>query len=314
MKKALILLNMGGPNNLDEVELFLKNMFNDPCILGIPIPFVRKAVASFITTKRKKQAQANYQLIGGKSPLPEHTRNLVHKLEKSLPDFQVTYAMRYTPPFAIDVLKELQEKGIEEIVCFSMYPQYSTTTTLSSFHDVKESLKQLGYTPKLHWIDRYFDHPEYNRAILERIKETLGDSHPEDYDLLFSAHGLPKRVIKKGDPYQKEVESNVEQLKTMMREEKIHFRGIHLAYQSKVGPLEWIGPSLEEKLEELAGRKVIVYPIAFTIDNSETDYELAIEHQEIAKKLGLADYQVCRCLNDKKGFVKAMEEMIKADV
>lgn len=310
MKKALALLNMGGPNHLDEVELFLKNMFNDPCILGIPIPLVRKGVAALITAKRKNQAKANYELIGGKSPLPEHTRNLVSQLQKRLPDMKVTYAMRYTPPFAINVLEGLQAEGIEEITCFSMYPHCSTTTTLSSFNDVKESLERLHYKPELRWIERYFDHPGYNRAILERIKETLGESKPEEYDLLFSAHGLPKRVIEKGDPYQSEIEANVEYQKRLLQEENLHFKEIHLAYQSKVGPLEWIGPSLEEKLQTLAEKRVIIYPIAFTIDNSETDYELEIEHREIAEKTGAADYRVCRCLNDSEFFVEAMVEML----
>jgi len=297
-KKALVLLNMGGPNNLDEVELFLKNMFADKNILPLIWP-LRKLVATMIIKSRLEEAKENYRQIGAKSPLPKLTQNLVQKLQKVLGDeTAVTAIMRYTPPFADAVLKQLQSEGIEQIYLFPMYPQYSTTTTKSSVEDVYECAKKLGFYPEFFTVESYFADEAYTDAVAKAIQTKL-DKHP-NYDVIFSAHGLPQSIIKKGDPYEKHIEKTVELVSQKLQ----NFNKIHLAYQSKVGKGKWLEPSLEDTLKTIENKKVIIYPIAFTVDNSETVFELKIEYKEIAQKLGIQDYLVCNCLNASDDFVK----------
>jgi len=310
-KKALLLLNMGGPRNLDEVELFLKNMFNDPRILTMP-SFFRKFVGSMIVKGRKEEAVSNYKALGGKSPIVKHSENLVEKLKNLLPDSEIYYVMRYTPPFALDILQRLKEKGVEEIFLLPLYPHFSTTTTASSFDDIDASLSKLNdYNPKIKRITSFYDHIGYNLSVIEKIKEAIKGENPKEFDLIFSAHGLPQKMIDAGDPYQNQIESNVKILKDLLKESQIEFKNIHLAYQSKVGPLKWLSPSLEEKLKEIENKKVLIYPISFTLDNSETDYELSIEYKDIAKKLGFEKYIVSKCVNDSDLFVKSLIDIYR---
>jgi len=309
MKKGVVLLNMGGPSNLDEVDLFLKNMFNDKRILSIPSPFIRGIVAKIITSRRSPEAKKNYQAIGGKSPLLGHTQKLIDLLNTIDKDTYYTCAMRYTPPFAKSAVDELKKRGIEEVRLFPMYPQYSSTTTLSSVEDFFDICEKEGYKPKIDVIHNYYYDEIYNQAIVERILEKIEERDPKSYTLIFSAHGLPQRVVDKGDPYQKEVIKNVEILKEMLEKKGVIFEEIKIGYQSKVGPMRWLEPSLEDVLKELKGRSVLIYPISFTIDNSESDFELSIEYKEIADHLGIKDYLVARCLNDSETFARAIIEL-----
>ncbi len=309
-KKAILLLNMGGPKNKEEVELFLKNMFNDPRILTMP-SFMRKIIGSMIVNFRKEEALNNYKALGGKSPIIKHMENLTKKLSSLLPEIEIKYAMRYTPPFAFEILEKMKEKNIEEIILFPLYPHFSTTTTASSFDDVEASLRKLNYQPKIKKITSFYDHIGYNLSIIEKIKEAIKEENPKEFDLIFSAHGLPQKMIEQGDPYQNQIESNVAILKNLLKESGINFKNIHLAYQSKVGPLKWLSPSLEEKLKEIENKKVLIYPISFTLDNSETDYELSIEYKKLAKDMGFEKFIVSKCVNDSDLFVKSLISIYK---
>ena len=309
-KKAILLLNMGGPKNIEEVELFLKNMFDDPRILTMP-SFMRKIVGSMIVSFRKKEALNNYKALGGKSPIVKHMEDLTKKLSSLLPEIEIKYAMRYTPPFAFEILEKMKEENIEEIILLPLYPHFSTTTTASSFDDVEASLRKLNYQPKIKKITSFYDHIGYNLSIIEKIKEAIKEENPKEFDLIFSAHGLPQKMIEQGDPYQNQIESNVAILKNLLKESGINFKNIHLAYQSKVGPLKWLSPSLEEKLKEIENKKVLIYPISFTLDNSETDYELSIEYKELAKDMGFEKFIVSKCVNDSDLFVKSLISIYK---
>ncbi|MDD3817585.1 MAG: ferrochelatase [Thiovulaceae bacterium] len=309
-KEAIVLLNMGGPNNLEEVEVFLTNMFNDKNILTVKSSLLRKFIATMITFTRTEKSQEIYRQIGGKSPLVGHTKNLVTKLQAKLgATVVVDFAMRYTPPFAREAIERLNQEDIEKIYLIPLYPQYSTTTTKSSLEDFEEQYHLYGKDAILVEIKHFFQNRTYNQAILERIKEQVSADESQEYDIVFSAHGLPQKVIDKGDVYQRHVEKHVEILKDMMQEEGLRFANVHLAYQSKVGPLKWLDPSLEEKLHSLTNKKVVIFPLAFTIDNSETDFELSIEYREVAEELGFASYKVCRCPNDSELFVDALIEI-----
>ena len=303
---------MGGPNNLHEVEMFLTNMFNDKNILTMKSNLLRKFVGGMITFSRTENSQEIYRQLGGKSPIVGHTKSLVKKLQARLGShLMVDFAMRYTPPFADEVIEKLVEKKIDKIYLIPMYPQYSTTTTKSSLEDFEEKYHNAGGEALLVEIKHYFENESYNQAILQSIKNTVGDADYKDFDIIFSAHGLPKKIVKAGDVYEKHVNRHVEILKTMLTTQEMNFHEVHLAYQSKVGPMEWLTPSLEDKLQTVRNRGVIVFPLAFTIDNSETDFELEIEYREIAEGFGFKDYRVCRCPNDSESFVDALVEIYK---
>jgi len=305
MKRAILLLNMGGPNNLDEVQIFLHNMFNDKNVINAP-KLIRMLVAKLIIFKRLDEAKGNYKAIGGKSPIVGYTQQLIEALSLHV-DATVHMVMRYTPPFAKDTLKNLQE--VDEIYAIPLYPHYSSTTTLSSMQDLEKSMKNLGIKAKLKTIDKYYKNEKYNQAIVERIKESLGNADASEYELVFSAHGLPQRIIDKGDLYQRHIKYNVFYARKALMQAGVEFHKTHLAYQSRLGPLEWIRPYLEDKLQALKKKKVIIYPIAFTVDNSETEFELEIEYREKAQEMGFLDYRVAKAVNNHPLFVESLKEI-----
>jgi len=308
MKRAIVLLNMGGPNNLDEVEVFLNNMFNDKRIISAPKP-VRMLIAKLITWGRKNEAKSSYAALGGKSPLVGYTKQLMSKLEEGI-DATVHMAMRYTPPYSSDTLQGL--KNVDEIYAIPLYPHYSSTTTLSSMEDFEENIKKQGIDAKVKTLESYYKHPDYIAATVERIRETLGDDNPDDFELVFSAHGLPQKTIDKGDDYQRHIKWNVYHARKALLEAGLHFNKTHLAYQSRLGPLEWIRPYLDDKLKSLKKKKVIIYPIAFTIDNSETEFELDVEYREIAEEIGIEEYRVAKAPNDHPLFVKCITNIYES--
>jgi ferrochelatase len=300
MTKALILLNMGGPNSLEEVELFLKNMFNDENIITVKNSLLRSLIAFIIVNSRKNEAISNYEKLGGKSPIIEHTQKLVSKLQSKLENTKVDYVMRYTPPFAKDVIEKLKKEGIKEITLLPLYPQYSSTTTKSSLEDFYAHAR--GF--KVKHIERFFNNKTYNELLVHKIEEELQNKNASDFELIFSAHSLPQKIIDSGDTYQEEILLHVELLKKILKEKKLNFKDVHIAYQSKLGPVKWLEPSLEDKLKSLTCKKVIISPISFTIDNSETEFELCIEYKKIAKNLNFTEYLVAKCPNDDNAFVK----------
>ena len=309
-KEAVILLNMGGPNNLNEVEMFLKNMFADKNILTMKSNLLRKFVGGMIVFNRTEASQEIYRQLGGKSPIVEHTKNLVAKLQERLGDgVVVDFVMRYTPPFASEVIERLSKEDIDKIYLIPLYPQYSTTTTKSSLEDFEDAYHSMKGEALLVEVKHFFQNSSYNKAIIESIKSKLSSSNYRDFDIIFSAHGLPQKIVDAGDVYEKHVKRHVEILKEMMSDEKMDFHEVHLAYQSKVGPMEWLKPSLDDKLKTVRNRGVIIFPIAFTIDNSETDFELEVEYREIAQELGFKEYRVCRCPNDGDNFIEALVEI-----
>ena len=308
MKQALLLLNMGGPNNIDEVELFLRNMFADKNILTMNV-YLRKFIAYIIISKRLEDVKENYQLLGGKSPLPLLTDELIAKL-KSYLDMPIYPAMRYVPPFADEALIKCKEDGVEELILFPMYPQYSTTTTLSSLEDIEQRCDALSYAPKITLINPYYDDYDYIVASCEKIIEAIDGKDSKEYDLLLSAHGLPLSIIKSGDPYQNQVEANVSAIKIYLHERGIKFHDIKLVYQSKVGSSAWLEPNLIDVLRNPTHRKVLIYPLAFTLDNSETVFELDIEHREIADKIKYDDYLVASCMNSSEKFVNLIVDKV----
>jgi len=308
MDKALVLLNMGGARNKEELELFLRNMFNDKNILTVKSDLLRSMIASLIVYMRKDSAWENYELIGGKSPINELSEKLIEKLEKKLPNIFVTQAMRYTPPLTIKCIKQLEEKNIKDVILLPLYPQYSTTTTKSSIEEFE--LEAQG-TFNIKVIEPFFKNKSFNELIINEILSKVFRAKYSEYDLIFSAHGLPQKIVDKGDSYQKEVEEHVDILKNKLVDYGIEFNSVNLAYQSKVGPMKWIEPSLDESLKFFKDKKVIIYPISFIIDNSETAFELDIEYREIAQDLGVKEFQVCQCPNQSDQFIDVVLDLLE---
>lgn len=305
-KKALVLLNMGGARNKAELKMFLTNMFNDKNIITVKSSLLRKVIATFIVSSRLDSAWQNYEKIGNESPINKLTEKLIQKANEKIEDFTTYQIMRYTPPFAKDVINQMKKDGIKEVVLLPLYPQYSTTTTKSSFEDFMYFAKD---NFRVQIIETFYRNEVFNECILDEIISKT--SNPSEYNLIFSAHGLPQKIVDAGDPYELQMNEHVKILSNKLLEKGINFKSVNLAYQSKVGPMKWLEPSLEEMLKNFKDQNVIIYPIAFIVDNSETDFELDIEYREVAHELGIKDYKVCKCVNDSDGFIEVIKDIIK---
>ena len=310
MKKALLLLNMGGANSLDDVEIFLTNMFNDPYILGIKNKFLRKFVAFMITKSRLKTAKHNYEQIGGKSPLCELTTKLCEKISSLQNEFDaVDFAMNYTSPFVKDVLKKYEK--FDEIVLLPLYPHHSQTTITSSLADFKKAKEELNLKAKISLCEPFYDDDAYNKIIISHIREAINDTDISDVSLIFSAHSLPRKIIEKGDIYEKHINEHVQILSKMLKEQGLSFKDVSLAYQSRLGPVKWLEPSLNEALAKCENKKALIYPLSFCIDNSETIFELVIEYAKLAKELSFSFYKVVQCPNFSDEFANFILEKSK---
>ena len=310
MKRVVILLNMGGVDNLSQVRVFLTNMFNDPYILGIKNRHLRAFVAWMITMMRLKPATQNYIQLGGKSALGDITRSLVAKLNSKFgfDNLIFDYAMNYTPPFASDTLAKY--KDADEIVLFPLYPHHSVTTIASSLDSAKRAIGNLDIKAKIKVVDYFYQNSKFNDIIVSHIAKSLGDDDASKIDLIFSAHSLPQKVIDSGDLYEKHLNEHLEILKSNLNNCGLRFNSVSLAYQSRLGPVKWLGPNLSEVLPSLSSKRAMIYPISFCIDNSETDFELAIEYKHIADDNKFSYYKVVKTPNDSDEFISFIAQNI----
>lgn len=310
MKRVVILLNMGGIEHISDVEIFLKNMFNDKYIVDIKSDFVRKMVANLITKMRLKNAISNYQILGGKSPIIELTRSLVGKLN-IYGECKFDYAMNYTRPFAKDVLSRYLD--YDEVILFPLYPHHSKTTIVSSLDSFYNAADELKFDKsKFVVIKEFYDNSDYNEMIADDIISRVKDS--SQTELIFSAHSLPQKIVDNGDLYQKHVLIQIELIKNALLVRGCKFASVNVAYQSRVGFMKWLEPSLKKMLERLKGKSVVIYPISFCIDNSETDFELDIEYRAVAKKYDIYDYEVIKAPNDSQRFVDFIVKQVRENI
>lgn len=325
---GVVLLNMGGPDSLDAVQTFLYNLFSDHDIIRIPRP-IQKPLAWLISKLRAKKTRHYYELMGGKSPQKEQTEEQARALQSLLGEgYKVVVAMRYWYPFTEEALKELLRYPIERIVLLPMYPQYSRTTTGSSFNEFDRVFRRLKPQRGKHFnlttlkgqerpylyssflpvyrINCYHNHPTYIRAMVENIRENLPNWR--EYFFLFTAHSLPVSIIEEGDPYKRQTEETV---RLIME----HFTGVRhaLGYQSKVGPTRWLEPFTDQLLESLIEegyRKIAVIPVSFTCEHSETLYELDHLYGGMARQKGV-DYVRVPTLRSHPTFIKALAELVQ---
>lgn len=331
---GIILLNLGGPDSLQAVRPFLYNLFSDRNIIRLGPSFMQKPLACLISLFRSKKTEKMYSLIGGKSPIMDITAAQAEALENMLnsefrnPDsgfsFKAYVAMRYWRPFTEEVVSDMYKSGIKKIIALSLYPHYSVTTTGSSILRLKEVLKD--YPLEISYISEWFNHPLYIKALVDLIKEGIesfipshtservdsdhtpreGERGGGDSHVLFSAHSLPQEFIEQGDPYVDHIRGTISEIT------KVLPVPWHLSYQSKTGPVKWLEPSTEDKLEELARtgiRNILVVPISFVSDHIETLYEIDILYKGMARELGLVLKRV-KSLNIHPVFIKALADMV----
>ena len=311
-KVGVVLFNLGGPDSLEAVEPFLFNLFNDPAIIGAPTP-IRYLLAKFISRRRAPIAQEIYRQLGGASPIVAETkaqaRALTMLLQSRGLDAQVTIAMRYWHPFAKEAMHELRQAEVKDVVLLPLYPQFSTSTTASSISDWHRAAS--GINLPIHTVCCYPTHPGFINAHKMLIEKTLNDAEMTDLSqvrFLFSAHGLPERIVARGDPYPAQVEATVRAVADALG------GGIDavVCYQSRVGPLKWIGPSTEEELRRAgrAGKTVALIPISFVSEHSETLVELDIEYRHLAATAGVARYIRVPTLGVASAFIAALGDLV----
>ena len=293
MKLAVVLFNLGGPDSPDAVEPFLRNLFSDPAIIALPA-LLRIPLARFIARRRAPIAREIYAKIGGCSPIVEETQAQAAALERALAahghDARAFIAMRYWKPFSGEAARAVKAWAPDRIVLLPLYPQYSTTTTASSLAAWKDAAKQAGLDAATSRVCCYPREKGFIEAEAALIREAFTRAKPGiSYRLLLSAHGLPKRTVARGDPYQWQVEQSAAAIV-----DALGMPGLDhiVCYQSRVGPLEWIGPATDAEIRRAGGegKGVIVAPIAFVSEHSETLVELDIEYAHLAKEAGVLDY------------------------
>jgi len=312
MKKAIVLFNLGGPDNLENVEPFLFNLFNDPAILNLP-KLIRYPLAKFISNRRAPIARKIYQEIGGSSPILKLTKDQANSLENSLnskqnnAEYRTFIAMRCWHPRASETMQEVKKFNPNEIILLPLYPQYSAATSGSSFLEWKDLANKNNLNINTKIICCYPEDKKFIRAhsklIIEKIKNL------KNFKLIFSAHGLPEKNIKKGDPYQWQIEQSVKRIINEINDTNIDFI---LSYQSRVGPLKWIGPSTEEVIVKNSklNKHLVIVPIAFVSEHSETLVELDIEYEKLAKKNDCSNYTRIEALGVNENFIDGLSDLI----
>ena len=311
MKKAVILFNLGGPDKLESVEPFLFNLFNDPAIINIPSIF-RCPLAKFISKKRAPIAKNIYKEIGNKSPILELTQNQAKSLENNLlkkGNYKCFIVMRYWHPRASNVIKKVREYNPEEIILLPLYPQYSTSTSGSSINEWCDLCKKENYNVKTKTICCYPTENNFIASHISLINKTLKVIEDNNFKLIFSAHGLPMSKIKKGDPYQWQVEETVKKIMSNLENKNLNYV---ISYQSRVGPLKWIGPPTDEVIIKYSKEKkgIVIVPIAFVSEHSETLVELDIEYKKLAEKNGCSFYKRVAALGTEENFIKGLAELV----
>ncbi|MBV0900004.1 MAG: ferrochelatase [Wolbachia endosymbiont of Fragariocoptes setiger] len=287
MKKAIVLFNLGGPSSIEEVKTFLFNLFYDKRIINISNPF-RFLLAKFISSRREKTAQDIYKQIGGKSPILQNTEAQAKALEQELNKnedhiYKVFICMRYSAPFVNEVIQSVKGFNPEEIILLPLYPQYSTTTTLSSIENWQQNAKKYDLMCNTRVICCYYNNQYFIEAYFQLIKQhyeiACKVGKPR---ILFSAHGLPLSIVKKGDPYSIQVEESAKLIVDKLAVPNLDWS---VCYQSKIGPVKWLEPSTEHELlrAKVDDIPIVLCPISFVSEHSETLVELDIEYKRLIK-------------------------------
>ncbi len=314
---GILLLNLGGPDKLEDVRPFLYNLFSDPEIIRLPSPLFQAPLAWLISTLRAKKSQANYQKIGGGSPIRRITeaqgQALRSQLQQNGYNTEVYVGMRYWHPFTEEAIAQIKSDNIEELVILPLYPQFSISTTGSSFRLLDRlwqsdpELQKIKYTVVPSW----YDNSVYLQAMANLIVTTLDQvQNPNEAHIFFSAHGVPVSYIEEsGDPYQKEIETCA----TLIMKQLDRPNPYKLAYQSRVGPVEWLQPYTDVAIVELAEqgvKELVVVPISFVSEHIETLEEIDMEYREIAEHAGIETFARVPAPDTDPTFIQALADIV----
>jgi ferrochelatase len=314
---GVLLLNLGGPDRLEDVRPFLFNLFSDPEIIRLPIKGLQKPLAWLISTLRSGKSQENYRQIGGGSPLRKITEAQGEALELKLKevgqDVKIYIGMRYWHPFTEEAIAQVQKDEITKLVVLPLYPQFSISTSGSSFRVLEEMwsenthLEQIQYT----LIPSWYNQTQYLEAMADLISQELTQmANPDQVHIFFSAHGVPQSYVDEaGDPYQQEIQECTRLIMATLNRPNQHT----LAYQSRVGPVEWLKPYTEDALKELGEQGVkdlLVVPVSFVSEHIETLQEIDIEYREIAEEAGIHNFQRVPALNTHPLFIDSLSQLV----
>ena len=315
MKTAIVLFNLGGPDGPDAVRPFLFNLFNDPAIIGVPQP-LRWCLAKLISGRRAPIAREIYANIGGGSPLLGNTREQASALEAALSpldgETRCFIAMRYWHPLTDEAVRAVRDYGPDRIVLLPLYPQFSTTTTGSSLDVWHRQARAIGLDVPTRTICCYPEMSGFVESLAALIAPALAEAARAGTPrLLFSAHGLPKKIVAGGDPYQWQVERTAAAVAALLDRPGLDRV---TCYQSRVGPLEWIGPSTDDEILRAGrdGRPVVVVPLAFVSEHSETLVELDIEYRHLAEANGVPAYHRVPTVNAMRAFIDGLAGLVAA--
>jgi protoporphyrin/coproporphyrin ferrochelatase len=320
-KVGVLFFNLGGPDSLEAVQPFLRNLFLDNDIIQLPkIPGVQRVFAELISRRRAQASQANYAEIGGASPLLDWSQKQAAAVQAKLlaQGISVTpyVAMRYWYPFCGEAIQQIRSDGIEHLILAPLYPHYSLATTGSSFHDYERVLQQTGFQPEqTSVLCSYYQDPRYLKALAATVEETLSQnkwSVPlEDVLVLFSAHGLPQRFVKKNqDPYPRQIKASAE----AVMQQYFPKNRWQISYQSRVGPVRWLEPYTDQLLMKLAKAgqdNVLVVPISFVSEHVETLVELDIEYLPMGREAGMSHLYRAAALNLQPDFIDCLATLIQ---
>lgn len=314
MKVAVVLYNLGGPDRAADVQPFLFNLFNDPCIISLPAP-LRWLIAKLVSARRARVAEKIYDHLGGGSPLLANTNAQADALRAALPasdgnEYRVFVAMRYWHPLADAVARDVRAYAPDQIVLLPLYPQFSTTTVGSFLRVWQPAAAKAGLTCPTRTICCYPSEAGFIAAIAASVRAALDEMRASGpARVLFSAHGLPKKVVAQGDPYQWQVEQTARAVVDQLATEDLDWV---TCYQSRVGPLEWIGPATDDEIRRAGanGTAVIVVPVAFVSEHSETLVELDIEYRHVAEAAGVRAYHRVPTVGTAAPFIAALARLI----
>ena len=314
-------MNLGGPERIKDVGPFLYNLFSDPEIIRLPIPFFQKPLAWLISTLRSTKSQQAYLSIGGGSPLrritEQQARELQSKLREKGFDATTYIAMRYWHPFTESAIADIKADGINQVVVLPLYPHFSISTSGSSFRELKKLRDddEVFKSISIRCIRSWFNHPGYLKSMVELISEQIAEcDSPCDAHVFFTAHGVPKSYVDEaGDPYKEQIEECASLIVKELEKELKFKNPYNLSYQSRVGPEEWLKPYTEDVLHELGELKIkdlVVVPISFVGEHIETLQEIDIEYKEIALKSGIENFRRVKALNTYPTFIEGLSELV----
>lgn len=323
-KTGILLLNMGGPETLDDVQPFLYNLFSDPDIIRLPLSTVfQKPLAYRISTSRLAEAKHNYSQMGGGSPILKFSQDQADALQADLESrgygkLPTYIAMRYWNPFTEETVAQIERDGITRLIVLPLYPHFSYTTTGSSLNELKRVLETRNFNPELKVISSYWDHPIYQKAVAERIQQAIAENTwscpPDEIQLLFTAHSLPMKHIKRTqDPYPQQIFNCAKQI----AETYFPKNDWDLCYQSQVGKMIWLGPQTDGVLHYYAAKNidnVLMVAISFVSDHIETLVEIDKLYQPLATELGIPHCHRAPALNTHSTFIQALSALVMTEL